>query len=317
MILLAFIVVLLMVVWRTYHAFAYRRRRLVGKNALVTGACSELGRRLCQALHSQGVGITAWDYSRTQLDELRVNVVGMAAGRDDSAIGSASPTCSTPFAVHVVDLSSRQQITRAVKELPRVDLIFNVSHCHPITSLVHRGDDAFERVIQTNMMAPLLLARHLCPAMLERHGGGGFVTFTSCGASPIDALAPDYSASQWGLTGLHLSIRAWLRHEQKARRSPGEVRTTLVCVTAVRQQRLPPAKDGKDEAAGPCAEARAMEKVVVACLRAVERGDEWYSDSWRAALAPLAFVLPIPWSTSVMRWMGMERLADEVSTKDA
>lgn len=377
MILLIFICLVLWLVWTLYRIFGYRYRSFAGRVVLVTGACSEVGRRLCVQLHTEGASVIAWDYSKIKLDELRHEIItggggggggvssftssasadaaaalsttsasgsgggysrgspasaafsnrGAAAsspapaGSTSSPVGSGlSPASSNLnsnavgggggcgvrrqssgsnninshrafFEVAMVDVSSRLQVQRAAKDLLAilpgltgsnssnhvacVDVILNASHAGPGRPLADRSEDTIERMNAVNAVAPLLLARLLCPLMMERREGGQFVTFTSSfggyrtrggaysrgtGASAIglssrgggsadgegttaaavelsgglfDADSPDYAASQWGATGAHHSVTAWLRRLRGQERLPGEVRTTLVAMDAM------------------------------------------------------------------------------------
>lgn len=414
MILLFFLCVVLWFAWGVYRFFGYRYHGFAGRVVLVTGACSEVGRRLCVQLHAEGASVIAWDYSKVKLDELQRDILSLqlhsnGSSRSSSttpvptspAGGSSSPSPpasagaqgkrtplpgtggSTFFEVAMVDLSSRLQVQRAVKELLAslpvlcashrqqvrigggVDMVFNAAHANVGKPLLERGEDTIEKAVATNTMAPLLLAKLLCPLMLERKEGGHFVTLTAAlGASLIDAASPDYAASEWGAVGAHYSVRAWLQQLQRDDKLPGEVRTTLISLDAVQLGLLPyggPAatsvtaassalnrtsatsaatgllRGNRDSSSEPNGEtdssgkldainganatgftpvnpaqaaSLALDRVVQRALRAVGRGEESYCPSYRAALSPLAFVLPVPWMSAVLKvftWEGFSR----------
>lgn len=287
MILLAFICGTLWLIWWVYAVFAYRSRCLAGTTVVVTGACSEVGRRLCIQLYAHGARVLAWDYSRIKLQELQAEVQRIAVSESTASVNNSSSSNSDDgrFIISAVDVSSRMQVQRAAKEVEGpIDMLINAAHTYPVKSLHDRADDSVDRVFQTNLVSPLLVVRQLLPSLFATEDATTMTTTTAaaaaatskhahrrgdyaqvvnivCGASnyAVSAHAPDYAASQWGMVGLHYSMRAWIAQERAAAAAartqtaksnsekgddawsgnlhvvhhPREVRTTLLCLNDI------------------------------------------------------------------------------------
>jgi NAD(P)-dependent dehydrogenase (short-subunit alcohol dehydrogenase family) len=236
MILLTLICGTLGLIWWVYVVFAYRPRSLAGATVVVTGACSEVGRRLCVQLYARGAHVIAWDYSRIKLQELQLEVQRVAV--------SAGAGSDSTFTFAAVDASSRVQLQRAAKEVDGpVDIIINAAHTCPTKPLHDRSDDSVDRVFQANLVSPLLVVRQFLPSLLATAERGGSqrharrrddyaqVVNIVCAAGnyAVAADAPDYAASQWGMVGMHYSMRAWIEQERRALTQPphsGDSETT-------------------------------------------------------------------------------------------
>ncbi|KAK7199950.1 short-chain dehydrogenase [Novymonas esmeraldas] len=268
MILLMFVCATLWVVWTIAAFFLYRPRPITGATVVITGACSEMGRRLCMQLYARGARVIAWDYSKIKLQELQADILKAAEAADHpgtptgaDARTTTGPPQSDDFVVVAVDVSSRLQVQRAVKELEGpVDIIVNAAHMRPSKRLGDRGDDSAERVVQTNLLSPLVVVRQLLPQLLTASGTASghrrrddyaqVVNLVSADAGyTLTPDIPEYAASQWGMVGLHYSMREWIaqkrseyaadaasaRKTSSTRTPPAarEVRMTLVCVNEV------------------------------------------------------------------------------------
>ncbi|KAG5490110.1 hypothetical protein JKF63_00229 [Porcisia hertigi] len=239
MILLIFICGMLWMVWSIASFFMYRPRQISGSTVVVTGACSDIGRHLCLQLYARGARVIAWDYSKIKLQELqskvlktteRVDHLDSASVQDDDRV--ADSLHSRFFVCIAVDVTSRLQVQRAVKELDGpVDIIVNAAHMYPLKGLSGRTDDSAERVIQTNLLSPLMVVRQLLPLLLARDfssNAGGLLKATqrrddyaqvvnvvSASASySLSPHSPEYAASQWGMVGMHYSMREWIAQQR-------------------------------------------------------------------------------------------------------
>ncbi|AIO02379.1 short-chain dehydrogenase, putative [Leishmania panamensis] len=287
MILLALTCGTLWVIWSIVSFFMYRPRKISGATVVVTGACSEMGRRLCMQLYARGARVIAWDYSKIKLQELQADVLKATEGVESADAASAQgddriagSVHSGTFAVMVVDVSSQLQVQRAAKELDGpLDMIVHAAHAYPFKRLCNRTDDSAERIIQTNLLSPLTVVRQLLPLMLstscsssnasvplkatQRVGDYAQVVNLVAAASSytLSSDSPEYAASQWGMVGMHYSMREWISQQRseymtgggndalsekklpaaaatRARQPVREVRTTLLCLNEI-QYRVP------------------------------------------------------------------------------
>lgn len=351
MILLAFIVLVMYTVWMTYRQFAYRQRTFAGKTVLVVGACSIAGRRLCQRLHAQGAKLVAWDGSKTRLEELRREVT--TQNILDSVSEESSSARQLPqdrFVTLPVDISSRLQLQRAATELlaqQRIDVVLCVGLPRPEKQVFEeRGDDAVERLLEATTLAPLLLAKILCPVMAGQREGGHFVTFVATENSIATEDHPDYAATQRGLVGMHYCLRAWV-HRRSVRGAAGRdsqsalreavsttpkrggsesVRLTLVYLDAehyapgtnTRSTRMTtPAGTSSTATENAFTSEGANADTVDRALTAIARGEERFREGWAVGtwVVPLALGLPVPWGAAVLRLLESTPLKRQAKDK--
>ena len=171
-------------------------RRLVGKRAFVTGAGTGvgngpigIGEAISILFGAQGARVAVVDVSeeRARATEELVAMVGGEA------------------VVVVGDLTSEQQTARcvdqAVRALGGLDTVVNsVALSHGSGSPVEADLDVWDRVMEVNLRAALLTARHTIPH-LRSAGGGSIVNISSVAASRGHG-AGAYAASKAALDTL-------------------------------------------------------------------------------------------------------------------
>jgi len=165
-----------------------------GRRALVTGATGGIGRATALALASKGVRLALLGRNAEKLDEVC---------RDIHRRGG--------FALPVVfDLARgeghEQAVTEAVARLGGIDLLVNNAGALDFTPFEQQEPAAIERILRTNTVAPLLLARAALPAMLVQ-GAGRIVNVGSTFGSIGFAYFAAYSASKFALRGFSEALR--------------------------------------------------------------------------------------------------------------
>lgn len=170
-------------------------RTLRAKRALVTGAASGIGRAIALALAQEGADVCLVDVNEVGLVEVAQEIQDL--GRRVLPI-----RC---------DISSSAEIASAVEELLAawggLEILVNnagVLHYGP----THRmTQDHWERVMATNLLAPMHFIRLLLPTMLaqpEAH----LVNVSSMYGYFATRKTAAYHASKFGLLGLTESLRA-------------------------------------------------------------------------------------------------------------
>src|SRR5215831_14214178 len=167
---------------------------LKGKVAFVTGGSGDIGGAIARALATAGADV-AISYVG-QLETAAATVEALrAAGKRSLAVQLDQ---RDPAAIDV-------SVDRVVGELGRVDILVNNAAWNigiPFTDLDALSADIWDRVLETNLRGPYLLARAFSPH-LRTHRTGRIVNIASLGGLYPASSSIAYSASKAGL--IHLT----------------------------------------------------------------------------------------------------------------
>ncbi|MCT2587185.1 SDR family NAD(P)-dependent oxidoreductase [Actinophytocola gossypii] len=160
--------------------------------ALVSGASRGLGLAMVADLLERGVRVAA--FARTVTPEL---VDLSARFPETSHVGS----------VDITDAAAGQAFVREVEaKLGVVDALVNNAAIGQDSLHVHTSADRIERIVETNLTAPLLLTRFWLRRLLGKGGRGRLVNVTSiCGQRGYPGLVA-YSATKGGLDAATRSL---------------------------------------------------------------------------------------------------------------
>ena len=161
------------------------------KTVLITGASSGIGRATAISLAAQGWLVVLVARRAAQLATLKEQI--KASG------GTA--------AVIVADLGRLKDIERIVSETQvvggRIDALLNIAGVGGMNQVMTPDDDV-QRMLATNLLAPIRLMRAVIPIM-RAQGSGAIVNVGSVkGEIGIGGI---YSATKFGLRGLTDSVR--------------------------------------------------------------------------------------------------------------
>jgi 3-oxoacyl-[acyl-carrier protein] reductase len=168
-------------------------RALDGKVALVTGATGGIGAAVARRLGAAGATVITTQVESREASEATSNVATHKSG-------SAS--------VMHLDQRSPESIEQCIHgiadEHGRLDILvnnaaWNVRVAFP--DLQALTPDLWDRVLETNLRGPFLLAR-ACAALLKAHGGGHIVNISSSGGIAPIGSSIAYAASKAGLNHL-------------------------------------------------------------------------------------------------------------------
>jgi NAD(P)-dependent dehydrogenase (short-subunit alcohol dehydrogenase family) len=167
---------------------------LKGKVAFVTGGSGDIGSAIARALATAGADVAIsyvgqLDVAAATVDALR------AAGRRSLAVQLDQ---RDPAAIAA-------SVDGVVRELGRVDILVNNAAWNigiPFTDLDALTAEIWDRVLETNLRGPYLLAR-ACAPHLRAHGVGRIVNIASLGGLYPASSSIAYSASKAGL--IHLT----------------------------------------------------------------------------------------------------------------
>lgn len=212
--------------------------QISGSTVLLTGATGGIGHAIARALRARGATLI--------LSGRRTDVLEPLA----TEIGARSLAA---------DLSDRVELERLIDDAGRVDILVANAALPATGRLESFSIEQIDRALDVNLRAPIVLARALVPAMVER--GAGHLLFmcslASKAAAPSAAL---YNASKFGLRGFASALRADLRDSGVGVSAvfPGFIRDAGMFVDA--EVKLPPGIG-----------TRSPEDVARAVVQAIER----------------------------------------------
>jgi short-subunit dehydrogenase len=161
---------------------------LSGRSALLTGATGGLGRAIAAALANSGAKLILSARKPEALAELASELPGdghRTIPADLAEPGAAEQLAADAGAVDVLVANAG---------LPGTGRLNDVS------------TEQLTRALRVNLEAPILLARALEPAMLER-GSGHMVFIASLSGKSATPLSSIYNATKFGLRGFALGLR--------------------------------------------------------------------------------------------------------------
>lgn len=162
---------------------------LSGRTALLTGATGGLGRAIAAALAGRGARLVLSGRKPEALEELAASLPG--AGH------RTQPT----------DLAEPGAAERLAAEAGEIDVLVANAGLPATGRLPDFAPEQLAAALRVNLEAPMVLARALEPAMLER-GQGHMVFISSLSGKSATPLSSVYNATKFGLRGFALGLRA-------------------------------------------------------------------------------------------------------------
>jgi 3-oxoacyl-[acyl-carrier protein] reductase len=168
-------------------------KSLEGKVALVTGAGRGIGKAVALLLARSGCRVILAARSAAQLEEVGEEI--------QQGGGSA--------AIVTADLSHDEDIDRLAAASQRVygsvDILINNAGWGKRAPVVRAKVEDLDQTLRVNLRAPMLLAKHLVPAMIDK-GDGAVINIGSVSGKSGEANGAVYSASKFGLIGFTQSL---------------------------------------------------------------------------------------------------------------
>lgn len=163
---------------------------LTGKVALVTGGSKGLGLAMARGLAEAGADIVINSRSSEELDTAMSQIL---EGTDRKGLSV------------VADLFDRQDTIRlareALEKMGRVDIVINNAGTNFVGPVDEINDDDWNRLLELNLTAPMVLVRELAGQMKER-GWGRVINVSSIFGLCTKEERGTYSATKAGLIGI-------------------------------------------------------------------------------------------------------------------
>src|SRR6185503_18383428 len=179
------------------------RMELRGASALVTGAGRGIGRAVALALGRAGASVTGVARTASDLESL-VAEIQKAGGRAVAHPGDIRDASVCTAAV-----------ARAREAHGRLQILVNNAGVGSHTPVAETTDEAWQKILDTNLTAVFRLTRAALP-QLTQGGGHVFMISSLAGVNPIAGMSA-YCASKAGLD--HFSACLMLEVRQQDRKS--------------------------------------------------------------------------------------------------
>ncbi|HYJ17017.1 MAG TPA: SDR family oxidoreductase [Candidatus Limnocylindria bacterium] len=183
------------------------------KTALVTGAGRGIGRAIAVALAKAGCTVVITARTAPELAAVRQEIV--------AAKGKAS--------IVQADLTRDDELHALIETCGPVDFLINNAGWGKRATVVRSRVDDWDQTFRVNLRAPMILAKELLPAMIQK-GEGAVINIGSVSGKSGEANGAAYSASKFGLIGFTQSLYEEVREQgiKVAVILPGFVDTPMI-----------------------------------------------------------------------------------------
>lgn len=182
----------------------------------ITGASSGIGEALAQALAAKGARL-------------------VLSGRNESALRDVAGRCKTESLILPFEATDYERLPKIVEQAwswaaPQggVHGLVNNAGISQRSLAVDTAFKVFQRIIDIDLLAPIALAQHVLPRMVQA-GGGQLVAISSVAGILGPPLRAAYSAAKAGLIGYSDSVRSEVAQHGIGVLvvAPGSVRTNV------------------------------------------------------------------------------------------
>jgi short-subunit dehydrogenase len=167
--------------------------KLAGARILLTGAAGGIGAAVAEGLAARGARLALVDRNAEALDRLQAK------------LSAGGGTCHVVPA-DLLDAAARNgAVEQAADALGGIDILINNAGLLSFRPFDEEDPVQLERIIQLNLLTPMLLTRQVLP--LLKAGGGRIVNIGSTFGTIGFAWFTAYSASKFGLRGFSEALR--------------------------------------------------------------------------------------------------------------
>lgn len=189
---------------------------LTGKVALLTGASKGMGKAMAEALAEHG--------ARVMLSSRKLDQCQAAADEINAKCGEKRAFALACNAGYKEQLQALVDATHA--KLGKIDILIGNAGINPVYGPMSKiTDEAFDKILATNVKSNHWLVQMVAPDMIER-GGGSIMLTSSTGAFSASLVLGTYNISKLALIALVRNLAAEL--------GPNGVRVNAICPGLIR-----------------------------------------------------------------------------------
>lgn len=168
------------------------------KTAILTGASRGLGPYIAQALAKQSMNLALVARSESGL-------IQTARQLNNTNIQTAC------FPADLTDAKSRENLIPQINQkMGDIDILINNAGIEHVSAYVDLSTDEINQMIQTNLVAPMMLTRLILPRMIARKSGH-IVNMSSLGGKKGSPYSGTYAGTKAALIQWTSSLRAELK----------------------------------------------------------------------------------------------------------
>jgi meso-butanediol dehydrogenase / (S,S)-butanediol dehydrogenase / diacetyl reductase len=186
--------------------------RLKDKVAIITGGGTGIGRAIASAFGREGAKVAVLGRRREPLESVARELSGKGA-EAKAVVCDVTQSSATIAAVADVERS-----------FGRIDVLVNNAGALSVTTVETISEQDWDRLIETNLKGPFLMARAVLPA-LRRAGGGSIINVGSVLGLVAMKDRAAYCASKGGVTLLTKAMALDHAHEH--------IRVNCICPAVV------------------------------------------------------------------------------------
>jgi len=170
---------------------------LRGANVLLTGASRGIGRFIARALASRGANLALTDLPADELERTAANLAGSGV-----KVVTLPADLRDPGSLDTL-------VSHFEADLGPIDILVSNAAVARLAPFTEFDDTELQEMVNVNLVAPMILARHVLPGMIER-GHGHLVTISSLEGKkgiPYDAAYSGTKAAlvNW-MEGIHVEL---------------------------------------------------------------------------------------------------------------
>ena len=171
---------------------------LAGKNIVITGAGSGIGKAIALSVAREGANIVVADYGVALDGSEPTNDIAESTAEEIRSLGVEA----IPVAGDVSKMETGAQIiSTAIENWGSVDGVVCVAGILRERMLFNMSEDEWDAVIAVHLKGHFTVYRHAMAAMRKQDSGGSILGITS-GAFTASTAQPNYSAAKGGIVSL-------------------------------------------------------------------------------------------------------------------